>query len=367
MDSKGKKGSKGNKNDSEDVESVENVNEVVDVLKTLDIPAERKAAVVVASLGVENASAVYKYLNEEDVERLTLELAKLGHMSHEDTSMVLDEFYKSCLTRKVVTEGGIEYARSVLEKTYGEAAAGELLNRMNRFLKTRSFDFIHQMDTKSLFSVLQGERPQAIALILSYAEPGQAAGLIAELPEHTRLKVVENIATMESASPEVIKAIESQLQKKFESVLTTDFTEVGGIDYIAGVMNHMDRANEKYIFDEMSKENPSLAEEIRKRMFVFEDILDMDKHSIQRFIRDCNTKDIVFSLKNAGPDMLQAFFSNMSSRMAEAIQSDLEITFNVRLRDVEEAQQRIVGIIRKLDEAGEIVLGKGGGKDEIIA
>ncbi len=331
-----------------------------------NLTPQTKAAVIVAALGTDHASRVYKFLSEEDVEKVTLELAKLGHMSSDDTSTVLDDFYKACLTQKVVTEGGIEYARAVLEKTYGEAAASELLKKMNRFLKNRSFEFIQKMDTKSLYSALQRERPQAIALILSYAEPGQAAALIAELPERTRIRVVQSIAQMESASPEVIRAIEARLLKKFDNVLTTDYTEIGGIDYIADVMNHMDRSNEKYIFDEMSKVNPLLADEIRKKMFVFEDILLMDSHSIQRFIRDCNMKDIVYALKNASQEILDVFYSNMSSRMAETVKSDLEITFNVRLRDVEEAQQRIVNIIRKLEEAGEIIVGKGGGGDDIL-
>ncbi len=329
------------------------------------IPAGRKAATIIASLGADNAAKVYKYLTEEEVEKLTLEIAKLGHIQSEETQMILDDFYKSCLTQKVVTDGGIEYARAVLEKTYGESTANELLKKMTKFLKNRSFDFISKVDIKNLFSVLQRERPQTIALVLSYAEPDQAAGVIAELPEAKRIKVVESIAQMESASPDIIKVVESQLAKKLDNVLTTDFTEVGGIDYIADVMNHMDRSNEKYIFDEMGKGNPMLAEEIRKKMFVFEDILAMDNNSIQRFIRDCDMKDVVYALKGASQEMLQAFFSNMSSRMAETVQSDLEITFNVRLRDVEAAQQKIVAIIRKLDEAGEIVLGKGG-KESII-
>ncbi len=326
----------------------------------------QKAAVVIAALGADNAARVYKYLTEEEVEKMTLEVARLGHVDTETTEGILDEFYQTCMTQKVVTDGGIEYARAVLERTYGESVANELLKKMTKYLKNRSFDFISKMDTKNLYSVLQRERPQAIALILSYAEPSQAAGLIAELPDQKRIKVVEAIAQMESASPEVVRLIETQLQKKFDSILTTDFTTVGGIDYIADVMNNMDRSNEKFIFDEMGKNNPVLAEEIRKKMFVFEDILLMDNHSIQRFIRDCDAKDVVYALKNASPEILQAFFSNMSTRMAESIQSDLEITFNVRLRDVEEAQQRIVGLIRSLEEKGELIIGKGGGKDDVI-
>ena len=326
---------------------------------------EQKAAAVVIALGTYKASKLFKYLSNEAAEKLALEVAKLGHLEAEQTEQVLDEFYKTCLTQKVVTDGGLEYARAVLEKAYGEDAATELLQKVSKYLKNRSFDFIEKADVKNLFSILQHERAQTIALVLSYVESDKAAAVIAELPEQKRIQVVRSIAMMDSASPEAIKIVEQQLRSRFDNVLTTDFTSIGGIDYIADVMNHMDRSNEKFIFDEMGKDDPELTEEIRKKMFVFEDILTMDNRSIQRFIRDCDMKDVVYSLKGAGEEILAAFYSNMSSRMAEQVRSDLEVTVNVKLRDVEEAQSRIVGVIRKLEEEGELVINKGG-KDEII-
>lgn len=326
---------------------------------------EQKAATVIVALGADKASKVYKYLSPDEVEKLTLEVAKLGHVESGKTEEVLDDFYKTCLTRKVVTDGGMEYARTVLEKAYGEVTAKELLQKVAKYLKNRSFEFIRKADSKNLYSILQYERPQMIAMILSYAEASQAAELITELPEEKRLKVVEAIAKMESASPEAIKIVEQRLREKFNNILTTDFTTIGGIDYIADVMNHMDRTNEKYIFDEMGKTEPELADTIRKKMFVFEDIINMDNRSIQRFIRDCDMKDLVYALKGAEEDVTALFYANMSTRMADTIKSDLEITLNVRLRDVEEAQQRIVNLIRKLDEEGELVISKGG-KDDII-
>ncbi len=330
------------------------------------LESPQKAAALIVALGTDKASKLYKYLGADDVEKLTLEVARMGHLEAAQVEDVLDEFYKTCLTQKVVSDGGMEYARAVLEKAYGESTANELLGKVTKYLKNRSFEFIAKTDSKNLYSILQHERPQTIALVLSYAEAEMAAQVIGELPEDKRIKVVENIAQMESASPEAIKLVENQLRKQFDNILTTDFTTIGGIDYIADVMNHMDRSNEKFIFDKMGEENPELAESIRKKMFVFEDILGMDDRSIQRFIRDCDMKDIVYALKNASPEMSQLFYSNMSSRMAETIQSDLEVTINVRLKDVEEAQQRIVSLIRGLDEAGELIIGKGG-KDDIIA
>ena len=333
--------------------------------KSKTIGQEQKAAAVVVALGTEKASKLYKYLSAEEVEALTLEVAKLGHLQAEDTENILDDFYKNCLTQKVVTDGGMEYARAVLEKAYGEDMADELLRKMSRFLKNRTFDFLSKVDTKNLFNILQNERAQTIAIVLSHMESDKAADLLAELPDKKRIQVVRNIAKMDGASPEAIKIVEAQIRNRLDNILTSDNVRIGGIDYVADVMNHMDRSNEKFIFDEIGKRDAELAEDIRKRMFVFEDILGMDNRSIQRFIRDCDTRDLVYALKGANEEIRTCFFSNMSQRMAESVKSDLEITNNVRLRDVEEAQSRIVGIIRRLDEAGEIVIGKGG-KDEIV-
>ena len=330
-----------------------------------DLAPEQKAAAVVISLGVDKASQLYKYLSEDDIEKLTVEVAKLGHLEAEQTESVLDDFYKTCLTQKVVTDGGLEYARTVLEKAFGESTAASLLDKVTKSLKSRSFDFIRKSDTKNLFSILQHERAQTIALVLAYADSEKTAALIEELPKERRLQVVECIARMDSASPEAIKIVEEELKKKFSTILTTDYTTIGGIDYIADVMNHMDRSNEKLIFDELGRKDAELTDIIRKKMFVFEDIIMMDDRSIQRFVRDCDMKDLVYALKNANEQISVLIFSNMSARMSESIKSDLEVTVNVRLRDVEEAQQRIVNIIRKLEEEGELIINKGG-KDEII-
>lgn len=335
-------------------------------MSAIPLRPEQKAAAVVVSLGVDKASKIYKYLTEEEIEKLTIEVAKLGHLKAEETEMVLDDFYKTCLTQKVVTDGGMEYARTVLEKAFGESTANNLLERVSQSLKARSFGFIRKSDAKNLFSILQYERPQTIALILSYADVEMAAQLISELPEERKIQVVEAIARMESASPDAIRIVENEIKNRFTNFLTTDYTTVGGVDYIANVMNHMDRGNEKVIFDELGRKDAELADTIRKKMFVFEDIITMDNRSIQRFIRECETKDLVYALKNANKQITDAIFSNMSSRMQESIRSDMEVTVNVRLRDVEEAQQRIVAIIRRLEEEGELIINKGG-KDEIIA
>ena len=326
---------------------------------------EQKAAAVIVSLGVDKASKLYKHLGQEDLERLTVEIARLGHIE-ETTETGLDEFYKECLTQKVVTDGGIEYARTVLEKAFGEETANTLLQKVSKSLKVMPFAFLSKTNSKNLFSILQHERPQTIALVLSYVEPTQAADVIVMLPDEMKLRVVTNIAKMDSASPEAIKLVEAEMQKKFSTILTTDFTHVGGVDYIAEVMNNMDRSNEKSIFEGLNREDEELSAEIRKKMFVFEDILTMDARSIQRFLRDCDQKDLVLALKGTTAEVANVIFANVSSRMAENIKSDLEITVNVRLQDVEEAQQRIVQIIRTLEDRREVVIMKGG-KGDIIA
>ncbi len=334
--------------------------------KTIELTYPQKAAAVIVSLGAEKASLLYQYMEPEDVETLTLEVARLGMLDAETTEAVLEEFYQSCMTNKAVTEGGLEYARAVLEKAFGSQAAINLLDKVTKSLKNREFAFLNKAEVKSLYSALQSERPQTMALVLSYVDPGKAAGVIEQLPPDRQIKVVEAIATMESASPAAIKIIEKEMERKFSSIVTSSNVKVGGIDYVASIMNNLDRSSEKSIFDGLNVNNAELADEIRKRMFVFEDIITLDDRAVQRVLANCDQRDVVLALKSANSEVSNKLFSNMSARLAESIRDDLEITTNVRMKDVEDSQQRIVGIIRDLEEKGEIVILKGG-KDDIIA
>lgn len=329
------------------------------------LTGQQKAAAVIIALGAENASNVYKYLHEEEVEQLTFEIARLQHLKSNEVEDILLSFYQLCLTQKVLTEGGVDYARNVLEKAYGPQAANELLDRITRSLKTKAFEFVRKADYKNLMTVIQYEHPQTIALVLSYARADQASAVIAELPKEVRIDVVERIAKMDRTSPKIVHIVEKILEMKISSFMSVEMMEIGGVNYIADVMNHIDRSNEKYIFDELSKKDAKLSDDIRKKMFVFEDITLLDNSAIQRFLSEANSKDLVFALKGANQEVTDAIFANMSKRSAETVKSDLEFTHNVRLRDVEEAQQRIVAIIRRLEEEGELVISKGG-KDEII-
>lgn len=326
----------------------------------------QKAAAVVVSLGADKASQLYKYMDPEDVETLTLEVARLGYLDSEMTEGVLTDFYEMCLTNKAITEGGLEYAKTVLEKAFGEQTAAQLLEKVEKSMKNRQFAFLDKADAKSLFSALQYERPQTVALVLSYVSPAKSASVVEQMDPAKQVKVVEYMAKMESPSPSTMKIIEAEMNRRFSTIVSSKNVKVGGVDFVASLMNNIDRTSEKSIFDGLSAYNQELADEIRKRMFVFEDLVGMDDRSVQRFLRDCDPKDIVLSLKATTEEVANKLLSNMSTRMAQNIKDDLEITTNVRMKDVEEAQQRIVDVIRKLEEQNEIIIIKGG-KDDIIA
>ncbi len=327
--------------------------------------SRQKAAQIVITLGTDVASSIYKHLQEEEVEKLTYEITRQQSVPPEVADEVVDEFYGLCVAQKVYLEGGVAYARNVLEKAFGVQQGTALLERVTKTLRTKAFAFIRKADYKNLMNMIVNEHPQTIALILSYARADQASAIIAELPKDIRVEVVERIAKMDRTSPEIIRQVEVILEKKFESILSVDLLEVGGINYIAEIMNKIDRSTEKFIFDELGRKDPKLTEEIRKRMFVFEDIVTLDSLSIQKFLREVDTKDMAVALKGSNKEVSTIIFENMSQRMGETIRSEMEYLHNVRVRDVDDAQQKIVAIIRRLEEEGEIVITKGG-KDDII-
>lgn len=327
--------------------------------------ASEKAAAIVISIGAENAAKVYKYLKEEEIEQLSLEVSKLQKLSTDEMKDITDDFYGLCVTQKVITEGGVEYAKDVLEKAFGQAQAYSFMERVSKSLRTKAFDFVRKADSKNLLLMIQSEHPQTIAVILSYARAGQAAEIISELPQALQVDIIDRIANLDRASPEIIGIVEKTLEKKFSSIISVDLMELGGVGYIADIMNHVDRSTEKYIFDGLESTTPGLADEIKKLMFVFEDIVYMDDMSIQRFLRDVETKDLAIALKVTNDDVKNVIFKNMSQRVRETIINDIQYLHNVRMRDVEAAQQRIVQVIRRLEETEEVVISKNG-KDDII-
>jgi flagellar motor switch protein FliG len=326
----------------------------------------QKAALVISSIGIENAAMVFKNFTDEEIEQITLEVAKMDYWPQQVVEDTLNDFYEMCLTQKVIAEGGVEYAREVLEKAFGQQQANAMFEKITKQLKTKAFAFVRKADYKNLLAIVQNEHPQTIALILSYARSDQSSAILGELPKETRIEVVERIAKMDSASPDVVRAIEATLERKFASLVTTESTEIGGVNYVAEVLNSVDRATEKQIFDELNLRDPKLAEDIRKRMFVFEDITSLDAMSIQKFLTEVDPKDLAVAIKGSTPEVAEVIYANMSQRNRESTQTDVEYLHNVRMRDVEEAQQRIVGVIRRLEDEGELTVSKGNG-DEVIA
>jgi len=324
-----------------------------------------KAAMLLITLGPEKSAEIFKHLKEEEIEQLTLEIANIRTVTPEEKEKVLEEFYQICLAQEYIAEGGIDYAKEILEKALGTQKALEIINRLTVSLQVRPFDFVRKADPSQLLNFLQMEHPQTIALILAYLKPVQAATILAALPPDKQADVARRIATMDRTSPEVIKEVERVLEKKLSALVTEDFTAAGGVQSIVDILNSVDRGTEKHIMEALEIEDPDLAEEIKKRMFVFEDILTLDNRSIQRFLREVDNNLLALALKGATEDVRNVIFANMSKRLAEMIKEDIEFMGPVRLKDIEEAQQKIANIIRKLEDAGEIIISRGGG-DEIV-
>ena len=331
-----------------------------------DINGKEKAAMLLIALGPERSSEIFKHLKEEEIEQLTLEIANIRTVAPEDKEKVLEDFYQICLAQEYIAEGGIRYAKDILEKALGTQKALEIINKLTVSLQVRPFDFVRKADANQLLNFIQGEHPQTIALILAYLKPGQAATVLSALPQDKQADVTRRIAEMDRTSPEVIKEVERVLEKKLSSLVTEDFTSAGGISAIVEILNSVDRGTEKFIMETLEIEDTDLATEIKKRMFVFDDIITLDNRSIQRFLREVDNNQLALALKGASEEVQKVIYSNMSKRLADMIKEDIDYMGPVRLRDVEEAQQKIVNIIRKLEDAGEIVISRGGG-DEIIA
>ena len=334
--------------------------------KDKELSGKQKAALLLISLGPEVSASVYKHLSEEEIERLTLEISGVKKVESAVKENIIEEFHNIALAQDYITQGGIGYAKTVLEKALGPDQAQAILNRLTSSLQVRPFDFARKADPSQIFNFIQNEHPQTIALILSYLDPTQAGIILSSLPQEVQADIAKRIAVMDSTSPEVISEIESVLERKLSSTVTQDYTETGGIDAVVEVLNGVDRQTEKTILDALEIQDPELAEEIKKRMFVFEDIVTLDNRSIQRVIRDCENEDLLLSMKVSSEEVKDIIFRNMSQRMAETFREEMEIMGPVRLRDVEDAQSRIVAVTRRLEDAGEIIIARGGGDDVIV-
>nr|WP_300812787.1 flagellar motor switch protein FliG [uncultured Acetatifactor sp.] len=325
----------------------------------------QRAAILLISLGPERSAGIFKHLKEEEIEELTLEIANTRSVTPQVKEEVINEFYEVCLAQQYIAEGGIGYAKDLLEKALGSEKAMDVIGKLTASLQVKPFEFVRKTDATQLINFIQDEHPQTVALILSYLAPQQAAQVVSALPPEKQADVARRIAVMDRTSPEIIKEVEKVLESKLASLVNQDYTIIGGVDAVVEILNTVDRGTERHIMETLEVEVPELAEEIRKKMFVFEDILLLDDRAIQRVLRDVENNDLSVALKNANEEVKNTIFNNVSKRLAVMIKEDMDFMGPVRMKDVEEAQQKIVNIIRKLEDAGEIVISRGGG-DEIV-
>ncbi|MBO9540984.1 flagellar motor switch protein FliG [bacterium] len=331
------------------------------------LTGKQKAAALLVALGPETSSQILKYLgNNEDIEALTLEVANLGKLPPEDTEDILEEFYHVLQANQYISTGGVGYARELLTKALGPEKAEEILHRLSESLTALPFEFIRQADPMQILNFIQNEHPQTIALILAYMKPEQAALVVSGLPSDLQTDVATRIAQMDRTTPAVLREVEKVLERKFSAVMSQDFTNAGGIKALVSMLNSVDRGTEKTILESLEEQNPDLAEEIKKLMFVFEDIVILDDRSIQRILREVDTKELSLALKGSNEEVRAKVFKNMSERMGKIVRDELDFMGPVRVRDVEEVQQKIVSIIRALEERGEIIVSRGGG-DELLS
>ncbi len=331
--------------------------------KTLS--GRQKAAIFLVTLGTEVASEIFKHLREEEVEQLTFEIARLDVVESEDRDKVLMEFQELMMARDFITSGGIDYAKDLLEKSLGSQRANEIINKLTSSLQVRPFDFIRKTDPAHLLNFIQGEHPQTIALILAYLDSNKSSMILSSLPHDVQSEVAKRIAVMDRTSPDVLREVERVLEKKLSTLASEDFTAAGGIDTIVEILNLVDRSTERTILETLEEEDPDLAEEIKRRMLVFEDIVLLGDKDIQKVLREIDTTEMAKALKGVNSEVQDKIFKNMSKRAASVLKEDMEYMGPVRVKDVEEAQQKIVGIIRRLEDNGDVVIARAG-EDELI-
>jgi len=319
----------------------------------------QKAALFVIALGEEVSAQLYPHLTESEIEDLTMQIANIGKVSSESIDSIYEDFYQTLLAEKYVSEGGVDYAREILEKALGADKAEEVVQKLSTFLQVTPFDFIRRTDPANLLNFLQNEHPQTIALVLAYLKPNQAATVLSRLPAATQVEVTRRISLMDRTSPDIIREVERILEKNLSTVMTQEMTSAGGVSSMVEILNHVDRATEKTILETLEKDDAELAAEIKNMMFVFEDIITLDDRSIQQVLREVDSKELSLALKGVSEEVSSKIFKNMSKRAAAMLQEDMEFMGPVRLKDVEGAQQRIVNVIRALEDAGEIVIARG--------
>ena len=330
-----------------------------------NLNGRQKAAIFLVTLGSELSAEIFKHLREDEIETLTFEIARLDTIESEFKDAILEEFQEMMTAQNFITSGGIDYARELLEKSLGSQKAIDISNRLTSSLQVRPFDFIRRTDPAHLLNFIQQEHPQTIALILAYLDPQKASVILQNLPVEIQSDVARRIATMDRTSPDVLREVERVLEKKLSTLSSEDYTAAGGVESIVEILNLVDRSSEKSIIESLEEDDAELAEEIKKRMFVFEDIVLLDDRAIQRVLREVDSQELSKALKSVDVEVQDKVFKNMSKRAAAMLKEDMEFMGPVRLKDVEDAQQKIVASIRRLEDSGEIVIARSG-EDELV-
>jgi flagellar motor switch protein FliG len=334
--------------------------------KKMALTGEQKAAALLISLGPELASKVYQHLKEDSVEQVTLQIANLRKISPEEKDAVMREALDISVAQEYISQGGVEYAHELLEKALGANKAMEIINRLQGSLQMTPFDYIKRTDPQQLLNFIQSEHPQTIALILAHLNPENAATILGALPLEVQVDVATRIAILDRAAPDVVMEIERVLERRISAIFTQEFTAAGGVRSLAEVLNRADRSTEKAIMEKLEESNPTLAEEVKRLMFVFDDLIVLDNRTVQQILREVDAKDLALALKGAKEEVKEHLLKNMSNRARAMIIEDMEVMGPVRLKNAEEAQQKIINVVRQLEEQGEIVVARGGDEGAMV-
>ncbi len=339
---------------------------MADAKKKAALTGEQKAAALLISLGPELAAKIYQHLKEETVEQVTLQIANLRKITPDEKDAVMQEVLNIAAAQEYISQGGVEYAHEILEKALGANKAMEIINRLQGSLQMTPFDYIKRTDPQQLLNFIQAEHPQTIALILAHLTPEHAAIILGALPGDVQVDVATRIAILDRAAPDVVMEIERVLERRISSIFTQEFTAAGGVRSLAEVLNRADRSTEKAIMEKLEESNPELAEEVKRLMFVFDDLINLDNRTIQQVLREVDAKDLALALKGCKDEVKEHLLKNMSSRAKAMILEDMDVMGPVRLKHAEEAQQKIINVVRQLEEMGEIVVARGGEEEVMI-
>jgi len=331
-----------------------------------EVTGVRKSAILLLSLPPEEAAEILKRLSAEARDEVTREIASTGDVSLDDRRAVLSEYYQLALANNYISEGGLDYAKNLLNMALSPEEAAKAIKQVTQQVATTPFAFLQKAESENLLTFIQDEHPQTIALILAHLPPQKASEILVGLPSQKQVEVVKRIANMEQTNPEVIREVERGLEHRLSDIVSQTFEKAGGVDTVAEILNLADRSTEKGIMEGLEAEDPDLVEQIRRLMFVFEDILLVNDKGIQSVMKEVDNSELGLALKTASEELKQKIFKNMSERAAQMIQEDMQFMGPVRVSDVESAQQKIVDVVRRLEDSGEITLAGRGGEKEMV-